>query len=144
MIVTVLTVERRPRMLKEQIPIYFMGDVICVAAGMKAGSVEGGIHRLVARFVHEADTSREIELSDDPATLSECQVQEPGKAELAGRAVEGVHLPGIYRCKAITAEYPGGRTARFANVPDVSFKLTERDPEVVEWRWLRQTAASTS
>lgn len=131
-------------MLKEQIPTYFVGDLICVAAGIEAGSIEGGIHRVVARFVHEADTTREIELSDDPATLSECQVQEPGKAELAGRAVDGVHPPGIYRCESITAEYPGGRTIRFSNVPDVRFEIAARSPEVVEWRWLRQATASAS
>ncbi len=123
-------------MLEEQIPTYVVGDLICVAAGLKARSIEGGIHRVAARFVHEADSTREIELSDDPASLSECQVQEPDKVELAGCTIDGVHPPGMYRCKAIIAEYPGGRTVRFSTVPDLRFRIAARRPEVVEWRWL--------
>jgi hypothetical protein len=123
-------------MLEEQIPTYFVGDLICVAVGLNAGSTERGIYRIVARFVHEADSASQIELSDDPANLSECQVQEPDKVELAGRTLDGVHPPGMYRCKAITAEYPGGRTIRFSTVPDLRFRIAARRPEVVEWRWV--------
>jgi hypothetical protein len=131
-------------MLEEQIPTYFVGDLVCVAVGLKAESTERGIHRIVARFVHAADSARQIELSDDPANLSECQVQEPDKVELAGRTVDGVHPPGMYRCKAITAEYPGGRTMHFSAVPDLRFRIAARTPEVVEWRWGRQTSANAS
>ncbi|MCA1731070.1 MAG: hypothetical protein LC751_17225 [Actinobacteria bacterium] len=95
-------------MLEEKIPTYFVGDLICVAVGVKAESIEKGIHRVTASFVHEADSTREVELSDDPARLSECQVQEPGKIELAGRVLSDVHPPGLYRCRSISATYPGG------------------------------------
>ncbi len=131
-------------MLEEQIPTYFVGDLICVSARVRAGSIERGIHRIVARFVHEEDTTREIELTDDPARLSECQIQEPDKIQLAGHAVDGIHPPGMYRCNAITAEYLGGRTIHFSNVPDMRFEISARSPEVVEWQWLRKTSTNTS
>lgn len=126
--------------VEEQIPTYFVGDLICVAVGVATGSTEDGFRRIVAKFVHEGDSAREIELSDDPASLSECQLQEPGKLELAGRIVTGIHPPGIYRCKSMTVKYPDGRTIRFSEVPDVRFRVAARNPEVVEWQWLQPSS----
>ena len=131
-------------MLEEQIPTYSVGDKVCVAVRIKAGSTEGGFRRIAARFVHEADTTSEIELSDDPAGLSECQVQRPGKVELAGRVLSGVHPPGVYRCKTMIAEYVVGGTVRFSNIPNARFRVTARSPEVVEWQWLGQTTTNAS
>lgn len=119
-------------------PTYFVGDLICVAVGVTAGSTEDGFRRVVANFVHEADSAREIELSDNSASLSECQLQEPGKLELAGRVVKGIHPPGVYRCRSMIVKYPGGRTVRFSDVPDVRFRVAARNPEVVEWQWLQK------
>jgi hypothetical protein len=126
-------------MVEEQIPTYFVGDLICVAVRVTAESTEDGFRRIVAKFVNEADSAREIELSDDPASLSECQLQEPGKLELAGHVVNGIHPPGVYGCRSMVITYPGDRTVRFSAVPDVRFRVAARNPEVVEWQWLQQT-----
>jgi hypothetical protein len=126
-------------LVEEQMPTYLVGDLICVAVGVAAESTEHGFRRIVAKFVHEADSAREIELSDDPASLSECQVQKPGKLELAGRIVHGIHPPGVYRCRSMTIRYPGGRNVPFSDVPNVRFRVVARTPEVVEWQWLQQT-----
>lgn len=126
-------------MVEEQIPKYLAGDLICVAVRVKAESTEDGFRRIVAKFEHEADSTRAIELSDEPASLSECQLQEPGKVELAGRIVNGIHPPGLYRCRSMIVEYPGGRTICFSEVPDVRFRVIARNPEVVEWQWLQRT-----
>ena len=123
-------------LIEEQMPTYFVGDLICVAVGVAAESTEDGFRRIVAKFAHEADSTREIELSDDPASLSECQLQAPDKLELAGRIVHGTHFPGVYRCTSVTVNYLGGRTVRFSDVPDVRFSVAARTPEVIEWQWL--------
>jgi hypothetical protein len=126
-------------MVEEGMPTYFVGALICVAVEVTAESTEDGFRRIVAKFVNEADSATEIELSDDPASLSECQLQEPGKLELAGRIVHGMHPPGVYKCRSMTVRYPGGWTVLFSDVPDVRFRVAARNPEVVEWQWLQQS-----
>ena len=125
-------------MVEEQMPTYFVGDLICVAVGVTVESTEDGFRRIVAKFAHEAESAREIELSDDPASLFECQLQEPGRLELAGRVVKGIHPPGVYRCRSMNVEYPGGRKVRFSDVPDMRFRVAARNPAVVEWQWSQQ------
>lgn len=127
-------------MVEEQMPTYFVGDLICVAVGVTAESTEDGFRRIAAKFVHEADSAKEIELSDDPASVSECQLQEPGKVELAGRIVHGIHPPGVYRCRFMTVRYPRGQTVSFSDVPDLRFRVVARTPEVVEWQWLQPSS----
>ena len=120
-------------------PTYVAGDTIRVCVEVRLRSTRKGICRVHATFVHEADPKREIELSDDPESRSHAQVQTEDDVELRGPVVAGAHPAGEYRLKELAAEYPGGRTVRFADLPDVAFRVVEkeiRSPEVAGWRWL--------
>jgi len=120
-------------------PTYVAGDTIRVCVEVRLRNTGKGICRVHATFVHEADPTREIELSDDPESRSHAQVQTEDVVELRGRVVAGAHPAGEYRLKELAAEYPGDRIVRFADPPDVTFRVVEeeiRSPEVAGWRWL--------
>jgi hypothetical protein len=120
-------------------PAYVAGDTIRVCVEVKPRTTRKGICRIYATFVHEADPTKEIEISDDPESRSYAQVQTGDDVELRGLVVAGAHPIGEYRLKEMAAEYPGGRTVRFAGAPDVAFRVVEeeiRRPEIVGWRWL--------
>jgi hypothetical protein len=120
-------------------PTYVAGDTIRVCVEVKLRTIGKGICRVYATFGHEADPRGEIELSDDPESRSHAQVQTEDDIELSGLVVAGAHPAGEYRLKEMAAEYPGGRTVRFADPPDVAFRVVEeeiRSPEIAGWRWL--------
>ena len=120
-------------------PTYVAGDTIRVCVEVRLRNTGEGICRVRATFVHEADPRREIELSDDPESRSHAQVQTEDDVELRGRVVAGAHPAGEYRLKELAAEYPGDQIVRFADPPDVAFRVVEeeiRSPEVAGWRWL--------
>ena len=126
-------------MSEEGIPTYVAGDTIRVCVEVTLRTTRKGICRGYATFVHEADPTREIELSDDPESRSHAQVQTEDDVELRGRVVAGAHPAGEYRLKELAAEYPGDQIVRFADPPDVAFRVVEeeiRSPEVAGWRWL--------
>jgi hypothetical protein len=120
-------------------PSYVAGDTIRVCVEVKLRTVGKGICRIHATFAHETDPKAEIELSDDPESRSYAQVQTEDDVELRGHVVAGAHPAGEYHLKGLAAEYPGGRIVRFADPPDVTFRVVEeeiRSPEVAGWRWL--------
>ena len=124
---------------EEGMPTYLAGDTIRVCVRVKVRATGKGICRVYATFVHEADPTKEIGLSDDPESRSYAQVQTEDDVELKGLVVAGDHPAGEYRLKDLAAEYPGGRTVRFADPPDVAFRVVEeeiRSPEIAGWRWL--------
>jgi hypothetical protein len=124
---------------EEGIPTYAAGDTIRVCVEVRARTTRKGICRIHATFAHETDPKAEIELSDDPESRSYAQVQTEDDVELRGHVVAGAHPAGDYHLKELAAEYPGGRTVRFADPPDVAFRVVEeeiRSPEVAGWRWL--------
>ena len=126
-------------MSEEAIPTFVAGDTIRVCVEVKSRSAQKGICRIYAIFVHEANPTKEIEISDDPESRSHAQVQTEDEVELRGLVVAGDHPAGVYRLKEMAAEYPGERTVRFEGAPEVGFRVVEdeiRSPEVVRWRWL--------
>ena len=126
-------------MSAEGVPTYSAGDTIRACVEVRPWPAEKGICRVHATFVHEADSTKEIELSDDPASRSHAQVQTEDDVELKGHVVAGDHPVGEYLLQEMAAEYPGGRVVRFAGTPEASFRVVEekiRSPEVVGWRWL--------
>lgn len=127
------------RLSEEAIPTFVAGDTIRVCVEVESWPAQKGICRIYATFVHEADPTKEIEISDDPESRSHAQVQTGDDVELRGLVIAGDHPVGGYRLKEMAAEYPGGRTVPFAEAPDVAFRVIEdeiRSPEVVGWRWL--------
>jgi hypothetical protein len=127
------------RLSGEGVPTYSAGDTISVCVVVRPWPAGKGICRIRATFAHEADPTKEIELSDDPASRSHAQVQTEDDVELRGLVVAGDHPVGEYRLKEMAAEYPGGRVVRFAGTPEASFRVVEEEiksPEVVGWRWL--------
>ncbi len=126
-------------MSAEGVPTYSAGDTIRVCVDVKPWPSGKGICRIRATFAHEADPTKEIELSGDPERRSHAQVQTEDDVELRGLVVAGDHPVGEYRLKEMVAEYPGGRVVRFAGTPEERFKVVEeeiRSPEVAGWRWL--------
>jgi len=120
-------------------PIYIAGDTVRVCVEVKPWATGKGIRRVRATFVHEADPTKKLEISDDPERRSYAQVQTEEEVELTGLVVADAHPAGEYRLEEMAAEYPGGRMVRFASAPDAAFRVVEEEiqsPEVGEWRWL--------
>lgn len=120
-------------------PTYMAGDTVRVCVEVKLRDAGKGIRRVRATFVHEADPTRKLEISDDPERRSHAQVQTEEEVELRGLVVADTHPVGEYHLEEMAAEYPGGRTVRFTGAPDAAFRVVEeeiRSPEVSGWRWL--------
>jgi hypothetical protein len=84
-----------------------------------------GIRRVVGVFANER--GEVLELSDVPARLSECAVQEPSQTALQGRAAR----PGFYEMRQLKVNHLHGVTD--VDPPEVSFEV-KGAPEVVGWR----------
>ena len=84
-----------------------------------------GIRRVVGIF--ENERGQAMELSDVPARLSDCMVQEPTQTALRGRAAH----PGVYRLRQLKVKHLLGTT--YMNPPGISFHV-KGSPEVVGWR----------
>jgi hypothetical protein len=89
-------------------PTYVAGDTIRVCVEVRSWPAQKGICRIYATFVHEADPTKEIEISDDPESRSHAQVQTEDDVELRGLVITSDHPVGEYRLKEMAAEYPGG------------------------------------
>ena len=83
-----------------------------------------GIRRVVGVF--ENERGQTIELTDVPARMSECVVQEGTQTALQGRAA----YPGVYRLRWLKVKHLLG--VAYIHPPDIIFEVKET-PEVVGW-----------
>lgn len=84
-----------------------------------------GIRRIVGIFVDER--GRVVELTDVPARMSECVLQEPTQTALQGRADH----PGVYKLRRLKVEHLQGVT--YVSPPEISFEV-KGTLEVARWR----------
>ncbi len=84
-----------------------------------------GIRRIVGTFVNEL--GEVVELTDVPARMSECVLQEPSQTALQGRAA----YPGVYEMRQLEVKHLQGVT--YVNPPEISFEV-KGTAEVVGWR----------
>lgn len=84
-----------------------------------------GIRRIVGVFANERGDV--VELTDVPARMSECVLQEPSQTALQGRA----GLPGVYRMRRLEVRHLQGVT--YVRPPEIGFEV-KGTPEVVGWR----------
>ena len=84
-----------------------------------------GIRRIVGVFANERGDV--VELTDVPARMSECVMQEPSQTALQGR----VDFPGVYKMRRLEVRHLQGAT--HVRPPEISFEV-KGTPEVVGWR----------
>jgi hypothetical protein len=84
-----------------------------------------GVRVVVASFVNERDDV--VELTDMPAGVSECFLQEPTQTSLRGRAAS----PGFYELKRLRVEHLRGVT--YLEPPSIGFEVKDK-PKVIDWR----------
>ena len=84
-----------------------------------------GLRCVVAIFENERGDV--MELTDVPASVSECVLQKPTQTALRGRA----DYPGLYELKRLRVEHLSGVT--HVEPPGISFEV-RGTPEVVGWR----------
>ena len=84
-----------------------------------------GLRCVVAIFENERGDV--MELTDVPASVSECILQKPTQTALRGRA----DYPGLYELKRLRVEHLSGVT--HVEPPGISFEV-RGTPEVVGWR----------
>ena len=84
-----------------------------------------GLRCVVAIFENERGDV--MELTDVPASASECILQKPTQTSLQGRAGH----PGLYELKRLRVEHLSGVT--HVEPPGISFEV-RGTPEVVGWR----------
>lgn len=84
-----------------------------------------GVRLVVASFANERGDV--AELTDMPAGVSECFLQEPTQTSLRGRAAS----PGSYVLKGLRVEHLWGVT--YLEPPGIRFEVKDT-PEVVGWR----------
>ena len=84
-----------------------------------------GVRLVVATFENERGDV--AELTDVPASVSECFVQKPTQTALQGRAAH----PGLYEMKRLRVEHLRGVT--YVDPPGIGFEV-RGTPEVVGWR----------
>ncbi len=103
---------------------YAVGQTIEVCLDLDLPPTRG-IRRIVAVFVNEHEGV--IELTDVPARVSECVLQDPSKTALRGRAAH----PGVYELRELKVK--DLQSVTHVNPPEVSFEVGDT-PEVVERR----------
>ena len=84
-----------------------------------------GVRLVVASFANERGDV--AELTDMPAGVSECFLQEPTQTSLRGRVAD----PGSYVLKGLRVEHLRGVT--YLEPPGIGFEVKDK-PEVVDWR----------
>ena len=84
-----------------------------------------GIRRIVGVFANERGDL--VELTDVPARMSECVLQEPSQTALQGRASH----PGVYQMRQLKVKHLQGVT--YVNPPEIGFEVNGTTPEVVRW-----------
>ena len=104
--------------------IYAVGQTVEVCLDLSLPPSRG-IRRVVGVF--ENEVGQVLELSDVPARMSDCVVQEPTQIALQGRASR----PGVYGLRRLEVEHLLGVT--HVSPPEVGFEV-RGTPEVVGWR----------
>ncbi len=84
-----------------------------------------GIRRIVGVFENERGDV--VELTDVPARMSECVLQEPSQTALQGRASH----PGVYEMRQLKVKHLQGVT--YVNPPEIGFEVKGTAPEIVRW-----------
>lgn len=84
-----------------------------------------GIRRIVGVFANER--GEVVELTDVPARMSECVLQDPSQTALQGRASR----PGVYQMRQLKVKHLHGVT--YVKPPEISFEV-KGTPKVVGWR----------
>jgi hypothetical protein len=84
-----------------------------------------GIRRIVGVFANERGDV--VELTDVPARMSECILQEPSQTALQGRASH----PGVYEMRQLKVNHLQG--VMYVNPPEIGFEVKGTTPEVVRW-----------
>ena len=103
---------------------YAVGQIIEVCLEFDLPPTRG-IRRIVGVFANER--GEVVELTDVPARMSECVLQEPSQTALQGRASH----PGLYEMRQLKVKHLQGVT--HVNPPEISFEV-KGTPEVVGWR----------
>lgn len=122
-------------MAEEDLPTYVAGDTIRFNARIEVRDTMHGPRRITAVFIPEGDSieTRAITLSGIPS---------PPRARIVDVELTGLVVadaPGVYRCSAMTVEYPGPRSAQVSEVPDTRFRIAEEEisePGFSSWHWL--------
>jgi hypothetical protein len=83
-----------------------------------------GIRRIAGVFANEREDI--VELTDVPARMSECVLQEPSQTALQGRASH----PGVYEMRQLKVKHLQGVT--YVKPPDISFEV-KGTREVLGW-----------
>jgi len=96
---------------------YAVGQTIEVCLDLDLPPTRG-ICRIVAVFVNEH--GEVIELTDVPARVSECVLQDPSQTALRGRAVH----PGVYKLRQVKVKDLQGVT--HINPPEVSLEVKDK------------------
>jgi hypothetical protein len=99
---------------------YAVGETIEVCMALDLPPARG-IRRIVAVFANEH--GEVIELTDVPARVSECMLQDPSQTALRGRA----ERPGVYELRLLKVKDLQGVT--HLNPPEVGLEV-EDTPEV--------------
>ena len=102
------------------------------------------VRSVTATFAHVEDPNTELQLAGEPEEqrATEGTGYSYWRVVLSGDATAENKL-GTYRCKAVEAEYPGGRKVAFAGVPDIGIEIVEEEippPEILgDWEWGKET-----
>lgn len=110
--------------VKYGVMFYAVGQTVEVCLDLNL-PLSRGIRRVVGVF--ENEEGQVVELSDVPARMPDCVVQEPTQIALQGRAAH----PGVYGLRRLEVEHLLGVT--HVSPPEVSFEV-RGTPEVVGWR----------
>ncbi len=103
---------------------YAVGQTIEVCLALDLPPARG-IRRIVGVFVDER--GRVVELTEAPARVSECVLQDPSQTALRGRAPH----PGVYQMRQLKVKDLQGVT--HINPPEISFEVKD-SPDAVERR----------
>ncbi len=106
-----------------RIMTYAVGETIEVCLEFDLPPTRG-IRRIVGTFVNERGET--LELTDVPARMSECVLQEASQTALQGRA----DRPGTYEMRQLKVKHLHGVTQ--VNPPEIGFEV-RGTPEVVRW-----------
>ena len=78
-------------------------------------------------YIFVDERGRAVELTDVPARMSECVLQEPTQTALQGRADH----PGVYKLRRLKVEHLQG--VIYVSPPEISFEV-KGTPEIARWR----------
>jgi hypothetical protein len=118
-----IALRRNPKCRIVQGMTYAVGQTIEVCLEFDLPPTRG-IRRIVGIFVNER--GKVMELTDVPARMSECVLQEPSQTALQGRAA----YPGIYEMRQLKVVHLQG--VSYINPPEISFEV-KGTPEVAGW-----------